>query len=126
LTGTLYTKRRIGTLNLVGNVEKRPASTSLQERISGPGWLAVGDAASAYDPLTGAGVAKALHFAKLAADTIASTLEGSEKSLSEYGNAVKHDFSIYLAQRCAQYTREQRWSKSPFWKRRHEQLTTKN
>jgi flavin-dependent dehydrogenase len=110
----------MGALKLAGSIERRPASTSLLAKISGPGWLAVGDAASAYDPLTGAGVAKALHFATFAADAIASSLERSEEALSKYDNMVKRDFWVYLTQRLAQYTKEQRWPESPFWQRRHE------
>ena len=75
--------------------------------------------ASAYDPLSGAGLSKALHFAPLAAQAIAAALARNRDPLAHYADAVQRDFSTYLKQRLAQYTNEQSWPASPFWQRRH-------
>ena len=119
LAGSVHTAKRVGTLKLEDDIQRRPALTSLLEKTSGHAWLAVGDAASSYDPLSGAGVSKALHFAPIAASAIVSALGQSPAVLSSYDAAIKRDFSTYLKQRLAQYTKEQRWPASPFWQRRH-------
>ena len=75
--------------------------------------------ASAYGPLSGAGLSKALHFAPLAAQAIAAALAQNRDALAHYADAVQRDFSTYLKQPLAQYTQEQRWPASPFWQRRH-------
>ena len=68
--------------------------------------------ASAYDPLSGASLSKALHFAPLAAQAIAD-------ALAPYNDAIQRDFSTYLKQRLVQYTNELRWAAWTFWQRRH-------
>ena len=75
--------------------------------------------ASAYDPLSGAGISKASHFAPLAAQASAAALAQNRAALAHYADAVKRDFSTYLKQRLAEYTQEQRWLAPPFWQRRH-------
>ena len=70
--------------------------------------------ASAYDPLSGAGLSKSLHFAPLAAQAIAAALAQNRDVLAQYADAIKRDFSSYLKQRLAQYTQERRWPASPF------------
>ena len=119
LNGSVHTARRVGALKLAGGIQRRPAASSLLEETSGPTWLAVGDAASSYDPLSGSGVCKALHFAPIAANAIASALEQNSGGLLSYDAAVKQNFSTYQKERCAQYTKDQRWPASLFWQRRH-------
>jgi flavin-dependent dehydrogenase len=119
LTNSVHTAKRVCGLELADSIQTRPASTGLLEKISGHGWLAVGDAASTYDPLSGAGIMKALHFAPAAANGVASALETNRESPFNYANTVKRDFSVYLEQRLGQYKKEQRWPESVFWLRRH-------
>lgn len=93
-----------------------PANTSRLERIAGKNWLAVGDAAMAFDPLSGQGVYKALQWALKAAEAIAQDLSG-------YEAAMIHDFDEYRRIRENFYAKEQRWPESSFWKRRHQIAT---
>src|SRR5262249_45330824 len=58
-------------------VRLRPAGPGRLDRVAGPGWLAVGDAASAIDPLSGAGIAKSLLGAIAAARAADRGLAGS-------------------------------------------------
>jgi flavin-dependent dehydrogenase len=119
LAASSHTRNRVGAANLAGEVVKRIASTGLLAPIFTHSWVAVGDAASSYDPLSGSGVAKALHFAPLAANAIAAALEKELDPIRAYTEAVKLDFSKYLQQRLAVYKNETRWSQSNFWQRRH-------
>ncbi len=47
-----------------------PAFPSLAQSVVGPGWIAVGDAALAFDPVSGQGVAKALEAAERAVELV--------------------------------------------------------
>ena len=85
----------------------------------GDDWLAVGDAAQAYDPLSSAGISKGLSHGVLAADTAVAHLRGDMGALQHYAHRLNRDFSDYLETRLAYYTMEQRWSGAPFWRPRH-------
>jgi flavin-dependent dehydrogenase len=80
---------------------------------AGEGWLAVGDAAASFDPLSSQGLFRALSSARLAAETIAGVID-----TAAYQLRLQVDFLDYLAGRAAVYGREPRWSHQPFWHRR--------
>ncbi|HYP41235.1 MAG TPA: NAD(P)/FAD-dependent oxidoreductase [Chloroflexia bacterium] len=65
-------------------------------RVSGPGYLLVGDAAGFFDPFTGEGVYKALRGAELAAEVASDALNKndlSEKSLGRYAKLRRKEFA---------------------------------
>lgn len=97
-----------------------PAETACLWPVCGNGWLAVGDAAASYDPLSGQGIFKALSEGRLAADAISANLAGDAAALKNYGAKVCADFKRALALRSAYYAQERRWPESIFWRRRHE------
>jgi flavin-dependent dehydrogenase len=75
-------------------------------------WVAVGDAASAYDPLSSLGICKALESGIRAADALATD------RLDEYETWVRSSFEQYVRTRDAYYALETRWPDSPFWRAR--------
>ncbi len=81
-------------------------------RICGDDWLAVGDSASAYDPLSGHGIFKAFRHGAAAADAIVN------RSYAEYATRVRHEFDAYVRQRRMYYAGERRWPESNFWRKR--------
>lgn len=98
----------------------RPAPSFLLDRCDGPGWLAVGDAASAYDPIAAQGIYKALSTGIAAAHAIAAILRSETDNARAYSDSVSADFENYLTNRNLLYSYEQRWPDSLFWKLRHE------
>jgi flavin-dependent dehydrogenase len=88
------------------------------DQVGGNGWLAVGDAASAYDPISSQGIYKALSDGSRAGEAIAASLRGSDIRLGEYRLSIASRFQQYLANRNFFYGLEQRWPKSDFWTRR--------
>jgi len=64
-------------------------------RVSGPGWMAVGDAAGLTDPITGEGIYYALRSADLAAATLLSP--ASAEPHRAYHSAIVRDFAADLA-----------------------------
>jgi flavin-dependent dehydrogenase len=118
LERTSHTVGRCRGFQIEGDVRVKSASTYRLERPAGDGWVAVGDAASTYDPLSAEGVSKALRSGISAAQTIHHYLIGNREVLDEYVVGVAKEFENYLAQRVRYYCREMRWPTSLFWSRR--------
>jgi flavin-dependent dehydrogenase len=119
LQNTTHTSRRVSRLVLVSGPVIVAANSSQLDRFAGDNWLAVGDAAMAFDPLSGQGIFKALDSGVKAADAIDAYFSGRKSSFEGYAGAVKKGFEKYLAIRRIYYRREMRWPESPFWQRRH-------
>ena len=83
------------------------------DRVAGPGWLAIGDAATALDPLSSHGLGNALFTGMRAADAIASG------NFDDYERAVDKMWNVYVSRRRELYASERRWPSSPFWSRRY-------
>lgn len=101
----------------------RTAWSSLLDPVCGRGWLAVGDAASSYDPISSQGIHKAMLDGLQAAEAIAAWLAGEPRALDEYRAAIAGRFDDYLGMRNYFYERERRWPSAPFWMRRRARVT---
>lgn len=85
----------------------------------GPDWLAVGDAASTYDPLSSQGIAKAMQSGIFASYAIADQLvRADDAGLRRYGRFVRTEFARYERTRRRYYRVEDRWPEREFWRRR--------
>lgn len=100
-----------------------PASTRRLSQVSGTGWIAVGDAAFSMDPLSSAGIYKAIHHGLLAASTLYNFTQGDAQAFSQYDQLLHTQFENYLADKRRYYRQELRWSQNPFWQQRHETIT---
>jgi flavin-dependent dehydrogenase len=88
------------------------------------GWVAVGDACAAHDPLCGWGVCRAMSNGIRAAEAIASYIKSADGSLLEqYRRYCRSQFEDYLRGLVSHYSSEQRWASSPFWQRRTNPIT---
>jgi flavin-dependent dehydrogenase len=94
------------------------APSFVLDKVAGDGWLAVGDAASAYDPISSQGIYKALSDGARAAEAIAASLRGDDLKLGEYQSSAAPRFQQYLGNRNFFYGLERRWPASAFWMRR--------
>ena len=92
------------------------ANTSRLNSVVGPGWLAVGDAAVSFDPLSSQGIVTALESALEAADAI---VDGGQAAMSRYASIASQRYRDYLVERARYYGAEHRWPDAPFWRRRH-------
>jgi len=84
----------------------------------GDGWLAVGDAALTYDPLSSHGLTMALVSGRDGAQAILSLLAGEKDAPEEYAGQLGAAFMQYAAMRREFYRAERRWITSPYWQRR--------
>lgn len=107
------------------NMRVVPANSSFAQPEGEQGWLTVGDACAAHDPLCGWGVCRAMNNGILAADAIFRFLKHSNASLlEEYRHHCRKQFQSYLKGLMQHYAYEKRWSDAPFWKRRTETITS--
>jgi len=98
----------------------RSAATHRLDRAAGDGWLAVGDAACAFDPLASAGIVMALRSGLEAAEALGRHLAGDRAALGEFDERLGLRFAEYRRGRRDLYRQEARWPESPFWRRRRE------
>ncbi len=101
-------------------VRVMPADTSRLDRIEGDGWLALGDAAVSYDPLSSYGVASAMGSGFYAGNAIADLLEGGDEARPAYLTVMQRACDVCLEMQREAYAQERRWPDSPFWRRRQE------
>src|SRR6185295_2113136 len=108
LQQTIRTRARVGD-RACGSLQMFAAHTACLQRAAGPGWVAVGDAARAYDPLSGSGVVHALRDGVTAAAAVVAALDGDDAALLAYADAIAARFVRYLGDRAAYYRCERRW-----------------
>ncbi len=97
----------------------RPAYVGRLGSVAGTDWLAVGEAAVCFDPLSSYGVEAALGAGFYAGAAISEQLGGRPDALSGYAELIDHTFAQYLIACHDRYATERRWPDSPFWRRRH-------
>ncbi len=82
--------------------------------------LAVGDAASCFDPVCGQGIVKALRSGVFASYAIVDWLcRGETVGVRRYWRLLDQEFGSYWHTLRAYYALERRWTSRPFWCRRH-------
>jgi flavin-dependent dehydrogenase len=101
-----------------GKLRVVSARTSRLNRVLGEQWIAAGDAAAAYDPLSSNGISKALDSGMRAAHTAHCMLNGDADRAVEYAAWVDTDFAAFRQQYALHYGQVTRWPDSPFWQRR--------
>ena len=113
-----------------GTIRGAPANSQRLRDFCGDAWMAVGDAAQAYDPLSSQGIDKALRTASHAGHMIHYALTDCPQGTAglECRNAYVHQYDLqqrqlwqeYLSQRDFYYRIQPRWSDQPFWQRRRQ------
>jgi flavin-dependent dehydrogenase len=119
LQQTTHTQARLHAFDLQAVPRMVAANSSRLDGVSGHGWLAVGDAAMAFDPLSSQGLRHALASGMHAGEALNGCLAGEAAAIGEYDRRAHEVFRDYLRLRAVYYGREQRWPQSIFWRRRH-------
>jgi flavin-dependent dehydrogenase len=105
-----------------GTMERPPqlsaAGTQHLVTPQGDAWVAAGDAACAWDPLSSAGILKALRTGRLAAFVALDAMLGRPDKTQRYTRIVRREHAAYLEQRTRFYSLEGRWRDATFWRRR--------
>lgn len=116
--GSRHTAARLQDAVPLGPVQVKPAFSSLLDPLVGRRWLAVGDAATSFDPLSSQGILKALLSGIQAADAIRGALAGDDGALARYAREQSALMESYLKAREQYYSAETRWPGALFWRRR--------
>ncbi len=118
LDQTVYLRKRIERHGY--RIQEEPkivsANSSHLDLTAGESWLAAGDAAAAFDPLSSQGILRAMESGIAAAEAI---LNGTADALKSHSQRLGQIFTAYLANKDFYYSQERRWPDSTFWLRRH-------
>lgn len=119
-----------------GRTQGAPAHTQRLRDFCGDAWMAVGDSAQAYDPLSAQGMEKALRSASHAGHLIhyalmddpdgAAPLDGSNAHIHQYDEEQRQSWQDYLTQRDFYYSLQSRWEGQPFWRRRRRSVASEH
>lgn len=85
---------------------------------AGEGWLAAGDCALAFDPLSSQGLFNALYTGLTGGRAVAARLAGDESAAPAYARRLDEIWKAYEHHRQFFYGEERRWPEAPFWERR--------
>lgn len=118
LENTEHTRARTSKGQLSLPLHVRPAHSRLLYPTADKGWIAAGDAAAAFDPLSSMGIGHALTSGTHAARALHAALDFDEQLIDQYASGMVNNFHQYLAMRRQYYLLERRWN-SVFWARRH-------
>ena len=98
------------------------AGGSALDRVTGDGWVACGDAAQAFDPISSQGIFSSMVGGARAGAFVQTMLDHSDASASEsatasaaYVSRLNQIRAAYLAHRREAYRSETRWPLSSFW-----------
>jgi flavin-dependent dehydrogenase len=84
----------------------------------GDGWLAAGDAARSFDPLSSQGLFHALYTGLTSAGVVERFLSGDASGLADYAARLADIDAAYLRNWKEWYGQERRWPDHEFWRRR--------
>ena len=99
-----------------------PAGTSKLDKPYGDNWLAVGDAAFTFDPISSYGITSALATGYYAGHAITSALANKADAMLAYNYLIDTAFQTYMEKLQVQYFLETRWEDSVYWETKQKSL----
>lgn len=106
------------TLDGRGAISVVAAGSQRLRSAVGQDWLAIGDAASCYDPLSSQGLVKALRSGIFGAYATLDRFAGRPDGARRHAELIAREFEFYREKHRELHAREQRWPKQEFWRRR--------
>ena len=119
LTAAAATRARLSSWQRTRQAAVRAANSQCSEMVAGEGWVAAGDSAAAFDPISSLGIGFALRSGMEAARVAVALLEDDAvATAAAYAESLVRIYDDYLARLRGIYQLEQRWTNHPFWSRR--------
>jgi len=118
LSRSRHTSERLRHANPKTSPAVFTAHSQRLSQIGGPGWVASGDAAMSFDPLSSQGILKALRSGKMASFVAADFLMREIDSQERYQRLSVAEYSAYEKAKREFYAMETRWPEALFWERR--------
>ena len=103
---------------ITGRPRGADASSSRLDQVVGRNWIAAGDAAVAFDPLSSQGIFNAMYTGMQAGRALHAALTGDDTALSAYARRLDRIFHYYRDNLAMAYASETRWPDHEFWRRR--------
>lgn len=95
-----------------------PSQSQWAQQAAGDDWLAVGDAALAFDPLASQGLLNSLYTGFHGADAALMHLNGDPHALPAWSLQLSRIRKAYTRNLTQYHAMERRWANEPFWQRR--------
>ena len=119
LETTLHLSKTISSTRLdFDKLKVMPAGTSRLDVSYGDHWIAVGDAAFSFDPISSYGITSALASGYYAGHALSSDLANEDDAMLAYGFVVENAFQAYMEKLIFHYQQETRWEGSTYWENR--------
>jgi len=118
LLNTHHLKATISGLHAESKPRVTAAHTQRLDKLAGPGWLATGDAAFTFDPLSSLGMFKALRMAIISGYAVTDYFSGKDIELAKFQWFANAEFASYLDKKREYYSQERRFKEQQFWQRR--------
>lgn len=96
-------------------VKTVPAGSSHLPRAFGAQWLAVGDAAYTFDPISSYGITSALASGYYGGHALADALAGKTDGFMAYHYIVSNAYAAYYQKLMHHYQQETRWPEAAYW-----------
>ncbi|WP_208354581.1 NAD(P)/FAD-dependent oxidoreductase, partial [Aetokthonos hydrillicola] len=84
-------------------------------QVAGLQWIAAGDAALSFDPISSQGIFNALYTGMKAGQAVHAALSGDESLVNTYVDHLKAIRAAYCRHYGFMYRSENRWTNQPFW-----------
>lgn len=118
LARTSHVSRALAGARFLCEPRGTEAGGARLDRFGGKGWLAVGDAALSFDPLSSQGIFDAIYTGMKAAQAVDASLSGDTQAVEEYSTRLESIRAAYLERHRLVYETEARWPDRSFWRRR--------
>lgn len=98
------------------------ARSARLDRVFGDGWLAAGDSAMSFDPLSSQGIFTAMYGGIQGGMALSSHENGEKEALNQYAETMEDVWQAYLTNKNKYYAQERRWPGEEFWSKRCKEL----
>lgn len=112
------TRTRMQSWHPTGESATRAAHSQCSSVVTADGWVAAGDAATAFDPVSALGIGFSLRSGMEAARVAAAWAEHDDTAATAYRDSIARIYADYRARLRGIYQQERRWPREAFWARR--------
>jgi flavin-dependent dehydrogenase len=121
---TKHIKQMIDDRSRLTKLHTTDASGARLEVFAGEGWIAAGDAALSFDPLSSQGIFNSIYTGMRAGESVHSALI-QKTDFKDYVSELERIREVYSSRQSLYYSMEQRWLALPFWRMRAVQALEK-
>jgi flavin-dependent dehydrogenase len=118
LANTLFVKNKVHGSISYGNPWVKNAFSQYTNTTLSRNFIAVGDAAASFDPISSMGIGFAVSSACHAAKAVIDYSNGHQNAIHQYQQNIEKIFTNYLSIKSQFYAKERRWPLELFWQRR--------